>query len=66
MAYTQAGNKAVQRYVKKAYDRITVTCRKGDREKYQKIAASRGMSLNALIVSLLEKECKDGANGRVK
>jgi len=54
MAYSQAQNKATQKYVKKNYDRIYVTCKKGDKEKYAALAKDAGMSLNQFILSLLE------------
>ena len=56
MAYTKAGNKAVQKYISKSYDQFSVRVPKGDREKYKSHAESKGMSLNALIVKLLEDD----------
>lgn len=54
--YTQATNKAVQKYCKANYDNITVRVSKGAREKYKSFAESQGKSLNALIVELLEEK----------
>lgn len=56
MAYTQAQNKATQKYVKKAYDRITLRVKKGNQEKIKTYAESKGMSLNGYIVDLIEKD----------
>lgn len=56
MAYTQAQNKATQKYSEKAYDQIKIVVPKGTRDKYKQQAESRGMSLNSYIISLLEKD----------
>lgn len=56
MYYTQATNKAVQKYCKANYDDIKVRVPKGAREKYKAFAESQGKSLNGLIVELLDKE----------
>lgn len=45
-----------QKYNQKAYDKITVVVPKGKREEYKELAQDKGMSLNALINNLLEKE----------
>jgi len=47
-----------QRIHKETLDRLQVTFKKGEKDKYKLLAASRGMSLNGLIVSLLEQELK--------
>ena len=49
MAYTQAGNKAVQKYSKKAYDQILFRVKKGEAEKIKVHAKSMGESLNGFI-----------------
>lgn len=54
--YTQSTNKAVQKYCKANYDNITVRVPKGARKKYKTFAESKGKSLNALIVELLDRE----------
>lgn len=46
--YTQASNKAVQKYCKANYDDIKVRVAKGSREKYKAFAESQGKSLNGL------------------
>ena len=56
MAYTQATNKAVQKYNKKAYDQITFRVKKGQKEKIQERANSLGLSLNGYITQLIEKD----------
>lgn len=60
MAYTQAGNKASQRYQKKAYDRITLRVKKGELEIIKAFAESKGMSLNGYIVDLINKDMGKG------
>ena len=55
MAYTQAGKKAVGKYVKKAYDSILIRVKKGEREVIQKHAEKMGESSSEFIKrSILE------------
>ncbi|MCM1330808.1 MAG: hypothetical protein NC253_15410 [Ruminococcus sp.] len=48
--------KSVNKYIKNNYDRIAVLLKKGDKEIVKKLAAARGMSVNAYIKSLLDIE----------
>ena len=59
MAYTEAGKKAVAKYMKEKYDRFLVTTPKGKRNIIKAHAESKGMSLNAYINDLIEKDMKD-------
>lgn len=59
MAYSKAQMEANHRYRAKAYDVIQVTVSKGQRDVYKAQAAAHGMSLNAYIISLLEKDKAD-------
>ena len=52
--YSQAQNKAVQKYKKINYDQISIRVKKGKREEYNRIAAAAGKSLAALFVELIE------------
>lgn len=56
MPYTKAGQKAVDKYVKNNYDRFLITVPKGRKEAYKERAEQTGMSLNAYIISLIEKD----------
>ncbi len=58
MAYSEAQKKATSKYISKAYDQISVRIPKGKREVYKAYAASKGKSLNALIVELIEFEMR--------
>lgn len=61
MAYTQAHNKANQRYQLKAYDRLYIRVRKGKKELYTAYAEKHGESLAGIITRLLDTEiAKDG------
>ena len=40
------------------YDRIYVSAPKGKKEEYKALAERNGMSLNALIIELLEQKIK--------
>lgn len=53
---SDAQNRAHTKYRAKAYDQINLQIPKGQREEYKAQAAAHGMSLNAYIVSLLEKD----------
>ena len=61
--YSEAQNKATQKYIQKTYDTITVRVPKGMRETYNAHAESKGISLNKLITELLNEDIK---NTRVK
>lgn len=57
--YSQAQNKATQKYVKAAYDTITVRVRKGEREQLTNFAKNHGYSsLNNFIVSAITDSIK--------
>ena len=55
---SKAQQKAVNKYVKQNYDRVNVTMPKGKKEEYKAYAQSKGMSLNAYIISLIEADIK--------
>ena len=59
MAYTEAGKRAVAKYMKEKYDRFLVTTAKGQRDIIKTQAESKGMSLNAYINDLIEKDMKE-------
>lgn len=56
MSYSKAQMRASDKYRAKAYDVIQTKVKKGDRDKYKAQAAAHGLSLNAYIISLLEKD----------
>lgn len=56
MAYTQASNKAVQKYSAKAYDQIKVLVKKGERDKIKAHAERQGLSLNGYINKLIAED----------
>lgn len=53
MPYTQASNKAVQKYSKKAYDSTLIRVKKGQLQQIQAYAETQGMSLNGYINKLI-------------
>ena len=53
MPYTQASNKAVQKYSKKAYDSTLIRVKKGQLQQIQAYAEAQGMSLNGYINKLI-------------
>lgn len=58
MAYTQSQNRATQKWNKENYDEIKVRVPKGKKDEYKALAEQQGLSLNGLIVSLLDAELK--------
>lgn len=62
MKYSEAQKEATARYNKKAYDRINIIVKKGQREIIKNFAASQGKSLNRFILDAVEAEmnkCKE-------
>lgn len=56
MAYSEASKKATMKYMAKAYDELKIRVKKGQKAVIQAHAQSKGLSLNAYIVSLIEKD----------
>lgn len=59
MPYTQATNKAVQKYNKKAYDDLRIRVRKGEAETIKSHAQANGESLNGYINRLIAEDMGD-------
>ena len=53
--YSQAQNKATQKYIKNAYDEIKVRVPKGEKDRIREHAAERGESLNAFIIRAINE-----------
>ena len=58
MKYSDAQKEATARYNKKAYDRINVIVKKGQRQIIKDFAASQGKSLNRFICDAIEYQMK--------
>ena len=56
LKYSDAQKEATARYNKKAYDRINVIVKKGQRQIIKDFAASQGKSLNRFICDVIEAE----------
>lgn len=56
MKQNKSHNRAVNKYIKKHYDRINLTLSKGDKDIIKRVAASHGMSVNGFIKSILNSE----------
>ena len=54
--YTKALGEASQKYIKEKRDRFGMNMPKGKLEEYKAKAASKGMSLSAYIVWLIEND----------
>ncbi|MBR2889154.1 MAG: antitoxin [Oscillospiraceae bacterium] len=61
--YSDAQKEATARYNKKAYDRIDVVVKKGQRQVIKDFAASQGKSLNGFICdAIYEKMNEESKN----
>ncbi|MBR4110036.1 MAG: antitoxin [Oscillospiraceae bacterium] len=56
MKYSDAQKEATARYNKKAYDRIDLVVKKGQRQFLKDFATSQGKSLNRFILDAVEIE----------
>ena len=54
--YTEARKNATIKYIKEKRDRFEMTFPKGKLAEYKEKAASKGMSLSAYIVSLIDND----------
>ena len=59
MAYTEAQKRATMKYTASNYERLNLQLRKGKKDEYRAQAAKRGLSLNAYIVQLIEKDMEE-------
>lgn len=64
MAYSEAGKRAVAKYSAKAYDDVRLRVKKGQREHIKAYAESKGFSLNAYIVHLIESDMGCSLSGK--
>lgn len=62
MRYTDAQKEATARYNKKAYDRIDVVVKKGQRQIIKDFAANQGKSLNRFICDAIEYQMNKDTN----
>lgn len=56
MATTKAQQKAVNKYMQKAYDNLRVVVPKGRKTDVEQFAQARGLSVNGLVNGLLMRE----------
>ena len=59
MAVTKAQQKAVGKYEATNYDKVLLRLPKGKRDEIKSHAGNTGMSLNAYIISLIEKDMEE-------
>ena len=55
MAYTKAGSRAVAKYVKANYARISITIPKAQKQAVEAHAKAKGESVNGLVNALLRE-----------
>lgn len=58
MAYSEASKKATIKYQKKAYDRLELKVKKGEKERIKQRADEIGKSVNAYIWDLIMNDIK--------
>ena len=56
--YNESRKKASMKYQKENLEQVRFWVQKGKKDEYKEFAESRGMSLTALIVKLIEDEMK--------
>ena len=56
MAYDEKAKERTMRYLKEKRDKLTLNLPLGDKERYKTHAESKGKSLTALIVDLIETD----------
>ena len=56
---TKAQTRASNKYNAKAYDRIAIQVKKGDRDRYKALAARLGVSVNQLFIQAVERYIED-------
>ena len=61
MKYSDAQKEATARYNKKAYDRINIIVKKGQRQIIKDFAASQGKSLNRFVLDSIEYQMNIGS-----
>ena len=62
--YSDAQKEATARYNKKAYDRIDIIVKKGQRKIIKDFAASQGKSLNRFICDAIEFQMNQSHNDK--
>ena len=55
LTYTQAQNKATQKYIKANLEQISIRVQKGKREQYNRLAKEMNTSLTKLITEYLDR-----------
>lgn len=61
MPASKAQQKAVNKYIAKAYDRINVTVPKGDKDRIKAHADTRGESVNGFILRAINAQMQRDA-----
>lgn len=59
MAYTEAQKRANIKYLKEKTDDIRIRVPKGKKDEYKQQAESKGESLNAYIIRLIEQDMQN-------
>lgn len=58
--YDEKSKERTMKYLKEKRDKLTLNLPQGAKDKYKLHAESKGKSLTALIIELLEKDIKEG------
>lgn len=60
--YNEKAKQATNKYMREKRDKLTLDFPKGYKERYRTHAASKGISLNRLIMELIEEDIKKSAD----
>lgn len=63
MAVSKAQQKATNKYIAKAYDRINLTVEKGQKDIIKAFADSQGKSVNSFINEAIDEKMERERNG---
>ena len=59
MAYSEAQKRATLKYRDKAYERMEILVKRGMKDELKAHAAKRGLSFNAYVLNLIEKDMEE-------
>lgn len=59
MAYSEAQKRATLKYRDKAYERMEILVKRGMKDELKAHAAKQGLSFNAYVLHLIEKDMED-------
>ena len=53
--YNEKQNQRAQRYIKENYEQLSIRLKKGERDRYKRLAEQLGVSVNQLFIQAVEE-----------